>query len=260
MLILNYSKNLVRRFKLLFYSKVEEKKVLTYYQRALRLTESPAKRNARKVAWLLKQKYPKPFSFKTAKYVPRFLRPLSRFKRKVELKRLLMRNLLFLAQKSNLKLGDNIFSKRRIYVTQKTLKLFLKLIFHKLERKKRRLARSRRRFFQAVLFFRQTKNNFFITLCKNRKTVFWWSAGKCGFHGPKRATSFAAEVLVKRFLFKMRPLKLKFLKVVVQTPVSHIMESALKVLMKSQHYKVRKFLSRVPKAHGFMRKRKKRSL
>jgi len=55
-------------------------------------------------------------------------------------------------------------------------------------------------------YVQATYNNTIITITDlNGNTVAWSSAGSCGFKGPKKATPYAASIVVKKVMEKAEP-------------------------------------------------------
>ncbi|MEK9155035.1 MAG: 30S ribosomal protein S11, partial [Patescibacteria group bacterium] len=63
----------------------------------------------------------------------------------------------------------------------------------------------------------------------NGNVVAWSSAGNCGFKGPKKATPFAASVIVKKAFEKVEQFGLKDLHVFV-TGIGNGRDAALRAL------------------------------
>lgn len=65
-------------------------------------------------------------------------------------------------------------------------------------------------------YIQATFNNTIITLTDlNGNAIAWASAGSCGFKGPKKATPYAASLVVKRVMEKAEPYGLKEVNVYV---------------------------------------------
>ena len=61
-----------------------------------------------------------------------------------------------------------------------------------------------RRVSQGRVYIQATYNNTIVTLTDlNGNTIAWASAGNCGFKGPKKATPYAASVIVKQVAEKV---------------------------------------------------------
>lgn len=59
-------------------------------------------------------------------------------------------------------------------------------------------------------YIKTSYNNTIITLTdKDGNVLAWSSAGNCGFRGPKKATPFAASMIVKSVIEKVEPYGLK---------------------------------------------------
>lgn len=66
-------------------------------------------------------------------------------------------------------------------------------------------------------YIQATYNNTMVTLTDQRGDVLAWSsAGKIGFRGPKKATPYAASVIVKDAVEKVRPYGLRDVHVFVK--------------------------------------------
>ena len=69
---------------------------------------------------------------------------------------------------------------------------------------------------QGCAFIQATYNNTIITVTDlNGNTLAWSSAGACGFRGPKKATPYAASMIVKAIADKVKDSGLKELNVFV---------------------------------------------
>lgn len=69
------------------------------------------------------------------------------------------------------------------------------VIPEKIKSKKKKIARQ---VSQGCAYVHATYNNTIVTLTDmNGNTIAWASAGNCGFRGPKKATPYAASVIVK---------------------------------------------------------------
>jgi small subunit ribosomal protein S11 len=66
-------------------------------------------------------------------------------------------------------------------------------------------------------YIRVSYNNTIVTLTDQDGNVLAWStAGNCGFRGPKKATPYAASVIVKKVVEKVEEFGLKDVKVFVR--------------------------------------------
>jgi small subunit ribosomal protein S11 len=66
-------------------------------------------------------------------------------------------------------------------------------------------------------YIKATYNNTIVTLTDQQGNVLAWStAGACGFRGPKKATPYAAGVIVKSVVEKVQPYGLKEVDVLVK--------------------------------------------
>ncbi len=81
-------------------------------------------------------------------------------------------------------------------------------------KKKKRIARQVN---HGRAYVQATYNNTIVTLTDlNGNTLAWASAGNCGFKGPKKATPYAASVIVREVAEKVRDYGLKELNVFVK--------------------------------------------
>ncbi len=79
-------------------------------------------------------------------------------------------------------------------------------------------------------YVQATFNNTIMTVTDlNGNTLAWASAGNCGFRGPKKATPYAASVIVKTVAEKLKPYGLRDLNVFV-TGVGSGRDSAVRAL------------------------------
>lgn len=73
-----------------------------------------------------------------------------------------------------------------------------------LKRNKKRLVS------QGCAYIQATYNNTIVTITDQAGNALAWStAGTCGFKGPKKATPYAASIIVKNVVDKIRPFGLK---------------------------------------------------
>lgn len=78
-------------------------------------------------------------------------------------------------------------------------------------------ARAVRQVPHAHAYIQATFNNTIVTITdQNGNTLAWASAGHCGFKGPKKATPFAASMIVKTLAEKLIPFGVKDLNVYVK--------------------------------------------
>lgn len=83
---------------------------------------------------------------------------------------------------------------------------------------------------QGCVYIQATYNNTIITLTDlNGNTLAWSSAGHCGFKGPKKATPYAASVIVKDAAERVKEMGLKEVSVFV-TGVGSGRDSAVRAL------------------------------
>ena len=70
---------------------------------------------------------------------------------------------------------------------------------------------------QGNVYVQATYNNTIITLTDlNGNTLAWSSAGNCGFKGPKKATPFAASMIVKTAADRVKEIGLKEVNVFIR--------------------------------------------
>lgn len=82
---------------------------------------------------------------------------------------------------------------------------------------KSRKKKAARQVSQGCAFIQATYNNTILTLTDlNGNTLAWSSAGNCGFKGPKKATPYAASLIVKSAAEKVKGTGLKELNVFVK--------------------------------------------
>ena len=69
-------------------------------------------------------------------------------------------------------------------------------------KKKKKVKRSIRR---GQAHIQATYNNTMVTICdQNGNVIAWSSAGACGFKGPKKSTPYAAGIIVKNLVEKIK--------------------------------------------------------
>ena len=79
-------------------------------------------------------------------------------------------------------------------------------------------------------YVQATFNNTIVTVTDlNGNTLAWASAGHCGFRGPKKATPYAAGVIVKNVAEKLKPYGVRDLNVFL-TGVGQGRDSAVRAL------------------------------
>ncbi len=67
------------------------------------------------------------------------------------------------------------------------------------------------------IYIHASYNNTLITLTdSNGNVLSWSSAGQCGFKGPKKATPYAASMVIRDLAAKAEPYGVKFVRVFVQ--------------------------------------------
>ncbi len=83
---------------------------------------------------------------------------------------------------------------------------------------------------QGCAFIQATYNNTIVTVTDlNGNTLAWSSAGACGFRGPKKATPYAASMIIKTIADKVKETGLKEVAVYV-TGVGSGRDSAVRAL------------------------------
>lgn len=102
-------------------------------------------------------------------------------------------------------------------------------------------------------------NNTIVTLTDaNGNVVAWSSAGNCGFKGPKKATPYAASVIVKKISEKVEPFGLKDLHVFV-TGIGNGRDAAVRALNTSG-FNVLSIKDTTPVPHNGCRPRRARRM
>jgi len=90
--------------------------------------------------------------------------------------------------------------------------------------------RGKRKLADGILFVEATYNNTIVTVTdQNGNTLAWSSAGACGFRGPKKATPYAASMIVKTIADKVKETGLREVAVFV-TGVGSGRDSAVRAL------------------------------
>ena len=107
------------------------------------------------------------------------------------------------------------------------------------------------------LFVQATFNNTIITMTDlNGNTLGWASAGSCGFRGPKKATPYAASVIVKTVADKVKDYGVKDLNVFVKG-VGQGRDSAVRAL-NANGFNVLSIKDMTPLPHNGCRPRRAR--
>lgn len=102
-------------------------------------------------------------------------------------------------------------------------------------------------------------NNTIVSLTDaNGNVVAWSSAGNCGFKGPKKATPYAASVIVKKITEKVEPMGLKDLHVFV-TGIGNGRDAAVRALNTSG-FNVLSIQDTTPVPHNGCRPRRARRM
>ncbi len=100
----------------------------------------------------------------------------------------------------------------------------------KAKAKPRKGKKARAQISQGKVYIQATYNNTIVSLCDmNGNVIGWASAGMAGFKGPKKATPYAASVIVRTALEKVADVGLKDVNVYI-TGVGQGREGALRAL------------------------------
>jgi small subunit ribosomal protein S11 len=95
---------------------------------------------------------------------------------------------------------------------------------------KAKKAKAVRQVSQGCAYIQATFNNTIVTVTdQNGNTLAWSSAGACGFRGPKKATPYAASMIVKTIADKVKETGLREVAVYV-TGVGSGRDSAVRAL------------------------------
>ena len=112
---------------------------------------------------------------------------------------------------------------------------------------------------QGCAFITATYNNTIVTLTDlNGNTLAWSSAGNCGFKGPKKATPYAASVIVKSASEKVKESGLKEVAVFVKG-VGSGRDAAVRAL-NANGFNVTSIKDMTPLPHNGCRPRKPRRI
>ncbi len=112
---------------------------------------------------------------------------------------------------------------------------------------------------QGCAYITATYNNTIVTLTDlNGNTLAWSSAGNCGFKGPKKATPYAASIIVKSAAEKVADTGLKELSVFVKG-VGSGRDSAVRAL-NANGFSVTSIKDMTPLPHNGCRARKPRRI
>ncbi|MCH7491984.1 30S ribosomal protein S11 [Patescibacteria group bacterium] len=107
------------------------------------------------------------------------------------------------------------------------------------------------------VFIQATYNNTLVTITdENGNTLAWSSAGHLGFKGPKKATPYAASVIVKDVAEKVKPFGLRSVDVFVRG-VGSGRESAIRSL-NANNINVQSIKDVTPIPHNGVRPKKPR--
>ncbi len=129
--------------------------------------------------------------------------------------------------------------------------------------KQLRTAKGKKRVARAVpqgrAYVHASFNNTIVTLTDmNGNTIAWASAGNCGFKGPKKATPYAASMIVKKASDIAAPYGLKDLSVFV-TGIGNGRDGALRAL-NGVGFNVVSIKDMTPVAHNGCRPRRARRM
>lgn len=127
--------------------------------------------------------------------------------------------------------------------------------------KQLRTAKGKKRVARAVpqgrAYIHASYNNTIVTITDlNGNTIAWSSAGNCGFKGPKKATPYAASVIVKKVAEQSAQYALKDLHVFV-TGIGNGRDGALRAL-NANGFNVLAIKDLTPVAHNGCRPRRAR--
>lgn len=110
---------------------------------------------------------------------------------------------------------------------------------------------------QGLAFIKSTYNNTLLTFTDLAGNVIGWSsAGVCGFKGPKKSTPYAATVIAKDAIAKIKDRGLKEVKIFVQG-VGSGRESAIRAI-NANGINITSIKDTTPIPHNGCRKRKPR--
>lgn len=110
---------------------------------------------------------------------------------------------------------------------------------------------------QGRAYIHASFNNTIVSLTDaNGNVVAWASAGNCGFRGPKKATPYAASVIVKKLAEKVEPFGLKDL-LVFTTGIGNGRDAAVRAL-NGHGFNVLSIKDTTPVSHNGCRPRRAR--
>ena len=123
--------------------------------------------------------------------------------------------------------------------------------------KKKKVAQ--RKVSEGNVYIQATYNNTLITLTDlNGNALAWSSAGNCGFKGPKKATPFAASIIVKTVTEKVKNYGLKDINVFVKG-VGSGRDSSIRAL-NANGFNILSIKDVTPLAHNGVRAKKPRRI
>ena len=106
-------------------------------------------------------------------------------------------------------------------------------------------------------YIQATYNNTIVTITDlSGNTLAWSSAGNCGFRGPKKATPYAASVIVKTVFDRLKDYGVKELSVFV-SGVGNGRDSAIRAL-NTQGFQIQSIKDLTPIPHNGCRPRRAR--
>jgi len=112
---------------------------------------------------------------------------------------------------------------------------------------------------QGRAYISASYNNTIITITDtNGNTIAWSSAGNCGFKGPKKATPYAASIIVKTITEKVKDVGLKDLTVFV-TGIGSGRDSSIRSL-NANGFNILSIKDLTPIPHNGCRPRKPRRI
>ena len=90
-----------------------------------------------------------------------------------------------------------------------------------MKRKRSKIAqkKTKRKLAKAIIYIKSSFNNNVITLTNLKgDTIFWSSSGSCGFKGARKATPFAAKVVIETTLKRCFDFGIKKIKILINGP------------------------------------------
>ena len=112
---------------------------------------------------------------------------------------------------------------------------------------------------QGRAYIHASFNNTIVSLAdQNGNVIAWASAGNCGFRGPKKATPYAASVIVKKLAEKVEPFGLKDI-MVFATGIGNGRDAAVRAL-NGHGFNVTSIKDMTPVTHNGCRPRRARRI